>query len=333
MLDWGPAQLRVLRTTRPKYAFRACNKVVQAGAPERSIAGGLAAPALLAHVLISKYCDHLPLYRQSQILRPSWRRSLPLDARGLGWRRMLVARGLARTPVQERVRLPTISLPMTRRSRYSILAADEPRRDGFGCTRASNGRGADPNLRPPSTCSHPTARPSDRSHILPPSRASCMWTDMPASSNWPTKRASRSQLVGATRDASSTMWPKPRRLPWQQKPCARSASSRPSRRASAAIRLPTGLPHAGPSPSPIVDALNVWLNAQLRLVSRRSTLAEALRYALSRWHGLTRFLNYGRVELDTNPVGARSLRSRSAARTTCSPAAMVADVAGRSSAC
>ena len=63
MLDWGPAQLRVLRTTRPKYAFRACNKVVQAGAPERSIAGGLAAPALLAHVLISKYCDHLPLYR------------------------------------------------------------------------------------------------------------------------------------------------------------------------------------------------------------------------------------------------------------------------------
>jgi transposase len=40
---------------------------MQAGAPERLIAGGLATPALLAHVLISKYCDHLPLYRQSQI--------------------------------------------------------------------------------------------------------------------------------------------------------------------------------------------------------------------------------------------------------------------------
>lgn len=52
----------------------------------------------------------------------------------------------------------------------------------------------------------------------------------------------------------------------------------------------------------IVDALNVWLDTQLRLVSGRSTLAEAIRYALSRWHGLTRFLNDGRVELDTNPV-------------------------------
>lgn len=54
MLDWVPAQLRVVRTTRPKYACRACNRVMQAPAPERVIAGGLATPALLAHVLISK---------------------------------------------------------------------------------------------------------------------------------------------------------------------------------------------------------------------------------------------------------------------------------------
>ncbi len=67
MLDWVPAQLRVVRISRPKYACRACNKVVQAPAPERLIAGGLATPALLAQVLVSKYCDHTPLYRQSQI--------------------------------------------------------------------------------------------------------------------------------------------------------------------------------------------------------------------------------------------------------------------------
>ncbi|WP_315785417.1 IS66 family transposase [Bradyrhizobium sp. SZCCHNPS1003] len=61
-------QLRVVRTTCRRYACQAsCNTVVQAGAPERSIAGGLATPGLLAHVLISKYCDHLPLYWQSQI--------------------------------------------------------------------------------------------------------------------------------------------------------------------------------------------------------------------------------------------------------------------------
>ena len=67
MLDWVPARLRVIRTARPKYACRACRTVAQAPAPERPIAGGLATPALLAQVLVSKYCDHTPLYRQSQI--------------------------------------------------------------------------------------------------------------------------------------------------------------------------------------------------------------------------------------------------------------------------
>jgi len=57
MLDWVPAQLRVIRTTRPKYACRNCETVVRVPAPERVIAGGLATPALLAQVLVSKYCD------------------------------------------------------------------------------------------------------------------------------------------------------------------------------------------------------------------------------------------------------------------------------------
>jgi hypothetical protein len=53
---------------------------------------------------------------------------------------------------------------------------------------------------------------------------------------------------------------------------------------------------------PIVQALHAWLEAQLPRVAGRSTLAEAIRYALSRWEGLTRFLHDGRIELDTNPV-------------------------------
>src|SRR5882757_960931 len=53
---------------------------------------------------------------------------------------------------------------------------------------------------------------------------------------------------------------------------------------------------------PIVRALHIWLEAQLPRVAGRSTLAEAIRYALSRWEGLTRFLHDGRIELDTNPV-------------------------------
>jgi len=61
MLDFVPARLRVLRIRRPKYGCRACGTIHQAPAPERPIAKGLATPALLAHVLVSKYCDHTPL--------------------------------------------------------------------------------------------------------------------------------------------------------------------------------------------------------------------------------------------------------------------------------
>ena len=67
MLDHVPARLRVIRIRRPRYGCRACGTIHQAPAPERPIAKGLASPGLLAHVLVSKYCDHLPLYRQSQI--------------------------------------------------------------------------------------------------------------------------------------------------------------------------------------------------------------------------------------------------------------------------
>ena len=68
-LDIVPAQLRVIVTVRPKYACRTCTDgVTQALAPSHLIMGGLPTEGALAHVLVNKYADHLPLYRQSQIL-------------------------------------------------------------------------------------------------------------------------------------------------------------------------------------------------------------------------------------------------------------------------
>lgn len=67
-LDIIPAQFRVIVTHRPKYACRSCEGgIVQAPAPAHIIAGGMPTEATLAHVLVSKYADHLPLYRQAQI--------------------------------------------------------------------------------------------------------------------------------------------------------------------------------------------------------------------------------------------------------------------------
>lgn len=68
-LDVIPAQFRVLVTRRPKLACRSCEGVVvQAPAPARLIEGGLPTEALVAHVLVARYADHLPLYRQAQIM-------------------------------------------------------------------------------------------------------------------------------------------------------------------------------------------------------------------------------------------------------------------------
>src|SRR3974377_2446889 len=67
ILERVPEHFIVIRTVRPKVAGAGCDKIVQAEAPSRPIERGIAGPGLLAHVLVSKYSDHLPLYRQSEI--------------------------------------------------------------------------------------------------------------------------------------------------------------------------------------------------------------------------------------------------------------------------
>src|SRR5262245_22802044 len=67
MLDYVSEHFRVIRHVRPKLACPGCEKIVQLDAPSRPIDRGMASAALLAHILVSKYADHLPLYRQSEI--------------------------------------------------------------------------------------------------------------------------------------------------------------------------------------------------------------------------------------------------------------------------
>jgi transposase len=69
MLEQVRACFKVIRHVRPKMSCDACNRIVQAPAPSRPIDRGLAGPGLLAHVLVSKYADHVPLYRQAEIGR------------------------------------------------------------------------------------------------------------------------------------------------------------------------------------------------------------------------------------------------------------------------
>src|ERR1700689_1642872 len=82
-LERIPASFKVIRHVRPKFACAGCESVIEAPAPARPIDRGLPGPGLLAHVLVSKYGDHLPLYRQSQIYA---REGIDLDRSTLaGW--------------------------------------------------------------------------------------------------------------------------------------------------------------------------------------------------------------------------------------------------------
>jgi transposase len=67
ILEYAPARFKVIRQVRPKLSCGGCEHIVQEPAPSRPIDRGLAGPGLLAHVLVAKYADHLPLYRQSEI--------------------------------------------------------------------------------------------------------------------------------------------------------------------------------------------------------------------------------------------------------------------------
>ena len=91
-LDIVPAQLRVRVTRRPRYACRSCEEaIVVAEVPARPIDGGMPTEALITHVLISKFCDSLPLYRQSQMLGAPGHCAGPVDAEQLGRHCLLVA--------------------------------------------------------------------------------------------------------------------------------------------------------------------------------------------------------------------------------------------------
>ncbi len=280
MLDWVPAQLRVVRISRPKYACRACNKVVQAPAPERLIAGGLATPALLAQVLVSKYCDHTPLYRQSQIFA---RHGVDLSRSTLvGWV------GGACWWLEA----------LHERLCKNVFASDHLFADDTPIPVLDPGRGRTKTgrlwvyAREQRPWSGP--EPPAAVYLYAPDRKAerrlAINSDVVLAACWAHARRKFYEVAEAT--GSPVAAEALRRIGELYVVEARVRGQ------SSAHRLAERRSFS----RPIVQALHAWLEAQLPRVAGRSTLAEAIRYALSRWEGLTRFLHDGRIELDTNPV-------------------------------
>jgi transposase len=96
MLEYVRGCFKVIRHVRPELSCDACDHIVQAPSQSRPIDRGLAGPGLLAHVLVSKYADHLPLYRKSESYARRCR-SRPLHAGWMGWSHQRSARPARRS--------------------------------------------------------------------------------------------------------------------------------------------------------------------------------------------------------------------------------------------
>ena len=309
MLEYVPEHWKVLKHVRPKYSCSTCQKIVQANAPSRPIERGYAGPGLLAHVLVSKYCDHLPLYRQSQIYA---REGVELDratlAEWVGSVSSLVdplLRALGDYVMgAHRIHADDTPLPVlapgtgkTKTARlWTYVRDDQP----AGST--------DPpavlfRYSPDRKGERPREHLKDFRGILqadgyagfkglydrehePLIEAACLaharrkFFDLHAATSSPIA-VEALERIGALYKIEAEIRGK---LPDERKA---------QRQARA---------------TPLLNDLYEWLRATVRQASKKSELAHAISYTLSRWTALTRYRDDGTIEIDNN-CAERALRT------------------------
>ena len=300
MLDWVPARLRVIRIRRPKYGCRSCGTIHQVPALERPIAKGLATPGLLAHVLVSKYCDHLPLYRQSQIFA---RQGVELDRSTLAnwvggaawWLEPLRDRLAEQVFSSQKLFADDTPLPVldpgrgrTRTGRLWVYARDDRPWGG------SDPPAAVYFYSPDRRAERPVAHLEQFKGVLQvdgyPGFEQLIPKGIVLAACWAHTRRKFYEVHQATGSpiAAEALRRIGELYAVEEKIRGRSAELRRAVRSELA--------------RPLVDSLKLWLEAELHRVVPRSPLADAIRYGLVRWDDLSRFLDDGRVELDTNTV-------------------------------
>ena len=301
MLDFVPARLRVLRIRRPKYGCRACGTIHQAAAPERPIAKGMASPSLLAHVLVSKYCDHLPLYRQSQIFA---RHGVEIERSTLAnwvggacwWLEPLQARLAAHVFGAAKIFADDTPIPVldpgrgrTKTGRLWVYTRDDR---PWG--------GPDP---PAAVYFYSSDRKAERPASHLEGFKGVLQVDGYAGFE---RLTARGGIVLAA------CWAHTRRKFFDMHEATGSPiAAEALRRIAELYAIEKSIRGRGAEERrsvrnthsrPLVEAMKPWLETQLRRIPGRGGLADAIRYALSRWPALCRFLDDGRIELDNNSV-------------------------------
>ena len=309
ILEYVPSRFKVIRHVRPKFSCIDCEQVVQAPAPSRPIERGIAGPAMLAHVLVSKFCDHLPLYRQSQIYA---REGLDLDRSTLAdW-----VGGASR-----------LLDPLVEKIEEHVMAAKKLHADDTPIPVLSPGNGKTKTAR-----LWVYVRDDRPSANTEPAAVLFRYSpDRKAAHTWEHLRSFHGVLQADGYAGFDALYERP------QQPLREAACWAHVRRKLYDIHIADASPIAKEAieriallyqieeeirgrpteerkivrqarAGPILADLHAWMIEQSRKLSRKSELAVAIRYALSRWAALTRYRDDGTIEIDNN-TAERALRA------------------------
>jgi len=306
-LERIPATFKVIRHVRPKFACAGCERVVEAPAPARPIDRGLAGPGLLAHVLVSKYADHCPLYRQSEIYA---REGVDLDRSTLaGW---VGAASELLAPLVEEIRKHVLASK-------KVHADDTPvpvLAPGNGKTKTGRLWTYVRDDRPAGLTSAPAvwfAYSEDRKGEHPRRHLRDFKGALQADAY-----SGFHHLYGDGAIYEVACWAHTRRKfhdihvvhasPTTTEALARIGAlygiEEQIRGKPAELRCSTRQERA----RPLLDELRHWMEKILRSFSTKSETAGAIRYALSHWRALTRYVDDGQLEID-NSAAERALRA------------------------
>ena len=312
-LEYVPARFKVIRHVRPKFACARCSTIHQASAPIRPIDRGLPGPQLLAQVVVGKYADHLPLYRQSAIYA---RQGVELERSTLAdW---VGAASTLVSPLVQALRSYVMGSAKLHVDDTPVPVLEPGRgvtRTGRLWTYVRDDRPAGADEAPAVWMAYSPDRRGEHpaGHLV--NFTGILQADGYAGFNalFEPGRA----IAGAGLIVEAACWAHVRRKfhdLWQAQKSPLAATAllrigalytieREIRGQPPPVRRVARLERA----APLLISLHGWMMQTLETVSAKSELAGAIRYALTRWSALTLYLGDGRVEIDNN-AAERSIR-------------------------
>ncbi len=307
ILEYIPSSYRVVRHVRPRMTCSCCDRMAQAPAPSRPIARSYFGPGLISHVIVSKYMDHMPIYRQCQ---QAAREGVELSESTVG--DVVGGAHQLLRPLMDALQRYVFSA--------SKLHADDTPIDvlapGNGKTKQGRIWVYTRDDRPAGDTAAPAVwfrYSPDRKGIHPQVHlkdyAGVLQADAYAGYN---------PIYESGRVLEAACWAHARRKFYD----IHAAQPTPITTYVLAqiadlYKIESGIRGSPPErrrevrqeySKPIVEALHTWLNQQLSTLSRKSVTAEAIGYAMNQWQALTRYLDDGRIEIDNN-AAERALRT------------------------